>query len=259
MRRIEIVRAARGSDFDARARGPRRIAGDATRAAASPDDASIWMDVIELAPGAALAWEASHGEEALFVERGEVVVDGRVCGAGGAIVVERRSPAKLEARSASRLVAMGSHHDGLGARAADDACEAVHVIGPRGVWEALEPGRETRFFADATCPTCRVWLLFTARSFAYESPIHSHSQDELIHVLRGEIRVGSLALGPGDTVFIAADQVYRFKAGDAGFAFLNFRADASLMSMRETGKTIVENGAATGMARVAQAMTAGVE
>lgn len=256
MRRIEIVRAARGSEFDAVARGPRRIAGAATRAPASPADASIWMDVLELTAGASLGWDGEHAEEALYVEAGEVVVDGRVCGAGGAIVVEGRGQAKVEARVASRLIAMGSQGGASAAkgersRAEGESGDAVHVIGPRGVYEALEPGRETRFFADSTCPTCRVWLLHTARFFAYESPIHSHSQDELIHVLRGEIHVGSLALGPGDTVFIAADQVYRFKAGDSGFAFLNYRAQPSRMHMRETGQTIVENGAATGMARVA--------
>src|SRR5262249_54809399 len=90
-------------------------------------------------------------------------------------------------------------------------------------------------------------LLYTSRFFAYEGPIHSHSQDELIHVLRGEISLGSLRAGQGDTLFVAADQPYRFRAGASGFAFLNYRRAASVMTMRATGETIVENGRATGM------------
>ena len=40
---------------------------------------------------------------------------------------------------------------------------------------------------------------------------------ELLNTFGTEL--GSLTLVPGDTVFIAADQVYRFRSGPAGFAF----------------------------------------
>jgi len=278
MRKVEIVRpgpsdptepGARRRAVESTARPserPIRVTGRVHRRAASPPDASIWLDVLELADGAALAWSSEHGEEAVFVERGAVAQGDRICPAGGVLVLEAGARVELVARAETRLLHMGAQerdHANVEAgargaastslRAPSGSTPVVHVVGPRGVSEAIEPGRETRFFADATCPGCGVWLLYTARSFAYASPVHSHSQDELIHVLSGEIRLGSLVAGPGSTLFIAADQPYRFQAGEAGFAFLNFRRAASVMTIRPSGERIVENGRATGMTAVAEA------
>lgn len=260
MRKIEVVNPDRFATPAAFVAPHCRLEGPGRHFAASPPDASIWMSTLELDAGAALTWDPSHGEEALYVESGELVVDGRSCGAGGAIVIEARACPTVEARVTSRGVHMGARGGGIpvddvssnsSAGGTDRNASAVHVVGPRGTFEAIEPGRETRFFADATCPHCSLWLLYTARSFAYESPVHSHSQDELIHVLRGEIRLGSLVAGPGATVFIAADQPYHFCSGPAGFAFLNYRRAASVMTIRPTGEKIIEAGAATGMTSVA--------
>jgi len=247
MRRIEVANANR-SPTDERWDALRgRIIGPGRRWSASPLDASLWLTVVELESGSALHVGLPHGDQALFVEQGELGIDGRVCRAGGTVVIEARAELTAQARSATRLLHMGAREaePGIGA--------TVHVIGPRGVYEALEPGRETRFMADATCPGCSLWLLFTARSFAYESPIHSHSQDELIYVLRGEIRIGSLTVGTGASVFIAADQPYRFRSGDEGFAFLNYRRTGSVMTMRRSGEKIIESGAANGMTVVPDA------
>ena len=60
-------------------------------------------------------------------------------------------------------------------------------------------------------------------------------QYELIYILGGEIHLGSQRLGPGASLFIAADQPYRFRAGAEGFAFINYRRDASEMTVRSTG------------------------
>jgi hypothetical protein len=46
-------------------------------------------------------------------------------------------------------------------------------------------------------------------------------------VLRGRIQFGSYELGPGDAVAIRGDQRYQFRSGPDGFAFLNYRRDAS--------------------------------
>ena len=259
MRKIEVVSADRSWAAGRELAAHCRANGPFLCGSASPEGASIWMETVLLEAGTSIRWDASHGDEALFVASGELAVldeEGRVCPAGGAIVIEAQSGPTIEARVASRLVHMGARQedsakDNLGPRRPEDrAGPKIHVIGPRGLFEALEPGRETRFFADASCKTCSLWLLYTARSFAYESPIHSHSRDELIHVLRGEIRIGSLAAGPGSTIFIAADQPYQFRSGPEGFAFLNYRRAASEMTIRTTGERIVENGTATGMTRV---------
>lgn len=244
MRKIEVVNPDRSSPYERWAAPQGRVIGPGRSWPASPPGASLWMTAVELESGSKLRLDRPQAEEALFVERGELAVDGRVCLAGSAVVIEAQAGLTAEARIASRILHMGARDAGNGIGA------AVHVIGPRGIYAALEPGRETRFFADASCPRCSLWLLFTARSFAYESPVHSHSADELIHVLRGQIRIGSLSAGPGSSVFIAADQPYRFRSGHEGFAFLNYRRGASLMTLRRSGEKVTETGAATGMTAV---------
>lgn len=264
MRKIDVVSAEGPSTAGGDETPHGRVSGSFRSRSASPAGASIWMDDLLLEAGSSIRWEPIHGDEALFVERGLLAVldeEGRSCPAGGAIVIEAAAGLRIEARVESRVIHMGAREDGatavdIGRRrpgAPQDRPEPrVHVIGPRGTFELLEPGRESRFFADATCPTCSLWLLYTARSFAYESPVHSHSQDELIHVLRGEVRIGSLVAGPGASIFIAAHQPYQFRSGPEGFAFLNYRRTASEMTIRGSGEKIVEAGAATGMTRVSE-------
>ena len=231
------------------------VSGSVGGRPASPEGASIWMMTADLEAGSTLSWEDRHGDEALYVQRGELEVDGRTCPEGGAVIVEADAQPTLKATVQTHVVHMGPRddsppRDGLYGPAKPSRAKNVHVVGPRGIFEAREEGRETRFFADATCPSCRLWLLYTSRDFAWGTDIHSHSQDELIHLLQGEIHVGSLCLGPGTTVFIAADQPYQFRAGDQGFAFINYRRDASEMTVRATGEKILEAGAAAGLTPV---------
>jgi hypothetical protein len=211
------------------------------------------MRRVELDAGTKILWSADHGDEAVFVQGGELAIGGRSCPTGGALVIEANAAPEVTAVAPTRLLQMGARSQGPAAdrsSEADGSEPVVHVVGPRGIFEAIEPGRETRFFADASCPGCRVWLLYTARDFAYESPVHSHSQDELIHVVRGEISIGSLRVHSGSTVFIRSGQPYQVRAGDEGFAFLNYRRDASQMTIRSTGEKILETGIANGMKRV---------
>jgi quercetin dioxygenase-like cupin family protein len=53
--------------------------------------------------------------------------------------------------------------------------------------------------------------------------LHAHQEDEIIHVVAGQISVGNRVLGPGDSVFIAGMTLYGFEAGPEGVRYLNFR------------------------------------
>src|SRR3954471_20593932 len=70
-------------------------------------DFPLWSVRSELAPGAALAWDGRHGEEGLYVLEGELVVDGRVCPAGGVVVVESDVAATVTAPAGARVVHVG--------------------------------------------------------------------------------------------------------------------------------------------------------
>src|SRR5262249_34233589 len=80
--------------------------------------------------------------------------------------------------------------------------------------------------ADAACPTCTVWL--HENDFHCTSgtviPLHSHSDDEIIFITAGAIRLGNRLYGPGTALAIAADTVYGFEAAATGLSFINFRA-----------------------------------
>lgn len=54
--------------------------------------------------------------------------------------------------------------------------------------------------------------------------MHSHSEDEIIFVAAGAMRLGHMLVGPGTAIAIAADTLYSFTPGPEGLSFVNFRA-----------------------------------
>jgi uncharacterized cupin superfamily protein len=227
------------------------LEGPASSRLLSPDGFPLWL-VRALAPsGTSVMWHAQHGDEVLYVQRGELEVDGRTCPSGGAIVVEAGVPARATAKGDVDVLHFGPADptppgDGVHGPSAPGHC--VHVVGPGGTWSQVDEVRDTRYFADSTCPTCRATLLHTGRATAYESAAHSHSQDELIHVLHGELQLGAHRVGPGDTLAIAKDVRYRFRSD--GFAFLNYRRDASHQTIDRANPPILEGGEVHGFTRV---------
>ncbi len=223
-------------------------------------DFPLWSVRSELAPGAALVWDGRHGDEGLYALAGELVVDGRACprAAWWWSRPTWRRPSRHPAAPPSStwvLPIPRRRASGLLGPPATDG-RGVHVVGPNGNYATVEGTRGTRMFLDSTCPTCRISFFVSGRPVPNTSAPHTHSTDEIISVLHGELRFGSYRLGPGDAVAIAADQQYAFSAsggavGDdgqptGGYAFLNYRADASMMQ-RQGDEPFLEGGAATGM------------
>ena len=199
-----------------------------------PDDFPLWLwrgdvDAIE--------WDHDHGDEGVYVVSGTVEIGGRECPAGGAVIVEAGVPARVTGRA--HVVRVGSH---MSPRSGGTT---VHVVGPGGTWAMVGDGRESRYFADSECETCDINLFVTGRSDSYQSAVHSHSSDELIHVLSGSVTVGSRVAGPGSTLVIAADQRYGFKSTD-GFSFLNYRPHIARMTVDKDAPSIEEGGRAHG-------------
>ncbi|MBV1687676.1 hypothetical protein KRR38_08300 [Novosphingobium sp. G106] len=100
------------------------------------------------------------------------------------------------------------------------------------------------------CPTCEVWLHenhFPGRATPMtpeeeKRGVHSHSEDEIIFVIDGEIRLGNKLYGPGTAVAIAADTLYSFTTGPKGLSFINFRAGAPGDIQFANGPAISETG-----------------
>lgn len=75
----------------------------------------------------------------------------------------------------------------------------------------------------------------------YQTEVHSHSQDEVIYVVEGEIRMGNRVLGPSSILLIPKDVQYQFTAGDEGVRFLNIRPGPA--DYQPVGKPVVTSEA----------------
>lgn len=212
-------------------------------AAVSPDGYALQLCRVSMARGDTLAWDGAHGDEGVYVVSGAVAVDSRVCPQDGAVVVESGVAATLHAVEPSSLV-----HVRRATPPAPPRGVQVHVVGPGG-WavSGRDAGIDTRWFTDSTCPTCEIALLHVR----HDGPdrrvrAHSHSADEIIHVLGGSIVLGSRVLGPGASLCIPGDVRYAFVGGPQGYAYLNYRAIASSMTFEPHSAALPEGGVALG-------------
>jgi hypothetical protein len=106
-----------------------------------------------------------------------------------------------------------------------------------------------RMHADSACGTCEVWLhenhLAGGRELTPEEAargIHSHTEDEVIFVIDGQMQLGRKLVGPGTAIAIAADTLYSFNVGPQGLSFVNFRPGRPSDIRFANGMTISETG-----------------
>lgn len=230
-----------------------RLEGQARSVLAAPTDFPLWVVRAELTAGSHLHWEKPHGDEGLYAIDGDLWVDGRTCPAGGVVVVESGARATVRTTGGACLLHFGPH-DHMAPTTGwygppTPGPRGVHVVGPGGLYATHEPGRDTRMFADSSCATCRITLFLTGRDSEYVSAPHSHSADEILYLLTGEVRFGSHRLGPGDAAFVEGGRRYAFRSAPQGFAFLNYRRDASMQTV--VGDVArLEGGQARGLDRV---------
>jgi hypothetical protein len=159
-------------------------------------------------------------------------VDGRTCPTGGAVIIEAEAEAEVCAVGSTRVAHFGTREftspTGGPLGAADPAPRGVHVVGPRGRWTSgRREGVRATWFADSTCPTCRAALFLVEADEGHDGPPHSHSEDEVIYLLDGGLRMGARRIGPRTSLCIPGRLRYAFRAPGVGHRFLNFRADAS--------------------------------
>ncbi len=220
------------------------VHGDAWSSPMSPPDFPLWLVRGTLDSGASLQWQLPHGDEVVYVLSGELDVDGRVCPTGGTVVVESGVAARAVARGITRVVHFGPVDPVpptafAGAPEQDGHC--THVIGPAGTYQCIEGTRDTRYYMDSTCPTCRATLLYTGRAEAYESNAHSHSTDEIIYMLTGAVKFGAYTVDTGDAMCVAKDVRYKFTSDS--FLILNYRRDGSYQTIDRDKPPILEGGA----------------
>jgi hypothetical protein len=201
----------------------------------------IHLVMHRLGPDASMTLSGDPADLALFVWQGSIVAGGAVLDEKSSIVIEYGASLLLTAGSYGAVVmafnlsqrgpdALGGGH--------------VHILPADRVprTEALggNPGIGGALHADAGCPTCRVWLHENSYAMAdRETVVHSHSEDEVIFIHTGSVRLGNRLYGPGTALAIAADTKYGFFSGPDGLGFVNFRGSSPTYTSGD-GKTVMD-------------------
>ena len=82
----------------------------------------------------------------------------------------------------------------------------------------------------------------TTLASGFETAVHSHTQDEIIYVIEGNLRLGKRTLGPGSVLLIQRDTQYQFQAGEDGVQFLNTRpGPAEYRPIKPSGRATSES------------------
>jgi len=209
------------------------VSGDAASSFFHPDGYSLWLSTAELGAGTTITWGDEHGDEAVYVLEGSVTVDGRICDDGGVVIVEAGVATTLHVDRPTTAIHVGpadpqSPREGLLGPAAGEN-HVAHVI---PLADSVRVGDDVAMvsFADATCPTCRLAIFLGEADHEITAPSHLHSEDEIIHVLSGRLRMGPQLLEPGMSVAIPANHRYGFRT-DGPFCFINYRRDVSSVTV----------------------------
>jgi mannose-6-phosphate isomerase-like protein (cupin superfamily) len=130
----------------------------------------------------------------------------------------------------------------LPAEAATDR-RGVHVVRAEDAPSiSTDDALSVTYLCDGTCPTCRITFLLVYGSGladGYSASSHLHSEDEIIHVLEGELRVGTLTVPAGTSIAVPANLRYSFRTSQP-FRFLNYRADVSTILLKPGSEPILE-------------------
>jgi hypothetical protein len=196
-----------------------------------PERFPLELHRLNLARGGAMQLGPIERERIGYVWHGAVRAGGHALAAGSSFIVERGQALEIEAagEGCEVLLFAASH-----APEAPAAGGHVHLLPCDHVPRAAaltETGVRGGMHADSQCPTCTVWL--HENGFPGAEPVsaeemqvgvHSHSEDEIIFIVEGQIRLGRKLFPAGTAIAIPGDTLYSFTAGPDGMAFVNFRA-----------------------------------
>ncbi len=219
----------------------------ASRAMFDTPDRPLMVWQHELAPGATLRLDRPAFGHILYVRSGSIAAEGQTLGEGGTVIAEHLSAAALRAGPEGAVLLDFHAPDGCRVKPAK-AGGHVHVVDQLGILRTGnfkdkdtnlkdDAGYTGVLWADSDCPTCDLWLHKSSMRgpVPQAGSLHSHTADEIIFILEGEMLMGQRKLTSGTAMAIDGDTRYRLGVSDAGLAFLNFRSHGSIVSMFEQG------------------------
>jgi len=191
------------------------------------DSDSIHLHLQRLGRGATLNVDGTPTDKLIYIWKGAVEAGGRNLVPRSTAIVEYGSALRLTALEPdTSLLVFHRRQRGKDRHAGGH----VHLLPSDRVPRIDNAGGSRTgmaLHADAQCPTCQVWLHENDFGEAGgEVAVHSHSEDEVIFVRAGSMRLGKRLHGPGTAISIAANTKYGFMAGPEGLSILNFRTAA---------------------------------
>lgn len=196
----------------------------ATRAVVAAPDRPLLLWAHHLAPGASLSWDAPAQDHLVYVWEGGVTAERHRLRPDEAYVVEHGGHGAVEAGEAGATV-LHFHRPEDQPEAPLRAGGQSHVLCGARVMRGLDVKHQVgrALWADAACPTCAVWLHGNQLPSGLKTDRHFHTEDEIIVVTAGEIRLGRLGYGRGAVLAVDRETRYGFTCGDPGLSFINFR------------------------------------
>lgn len=201
-----------------------------TRALFAKERDPIHLHLHDMKPGARLCVSGADTDQAVYVWNGAVEAPGVQLDARSSAIVEYGTTLDLTAAAGGAQVLIWHVNDAGGK---DRPGGHVHLL-PNERVQRAESGRDgvksvrLSMHADAHCPTCQIWLHEVDHYLAEdETELHHHSQDEVLFVRAGSMRIGNKLHGPGTALFVAANTKYGFTSGPDTLSFVNFRGGPS--------------------------------
>ena len=214
----------------------------ATRTVISGDDRPIALFVHDLAPGAAISWSGPARAHAAYVWQGTVEAGGVAVPKDGSLIIEHGASTELRAGPHGASIVHFVHSAAHSGAPSQDGGH-VHAVMPDGIYTGrYTSGSFHTLLAESDCPHCETWLHrshFPApatQGTGIQVPAHFHTEDEVIFILSGGVKVGARALGPGTALAVDANTTYTFRTSDAGVVFINFRPSNPYVVMMDRGK-----------------------
>ena len=185
----------------------------------------IHMHMHKMDPGATLTLEGDPTDRLAYVWEGEVTAGGETLDKRSSLIVEHGRSTSITANAkGATLLEFNMRERPSDPRAGGHVHLLPNRIVPRA--EKLSEGGTAggALHADAHCETCEIWLHENDFYLGdHETVLHSHSEDEVIFVRDGAIKLGNRLYGPGTALAIGANVKYEFWSGPEGLSFVNFR------------------------------------
>jgi len=183
-------------------------------------------------------WQKPSMGHVIYVMSGSIDVSGSSIDKDGVLIVEHGGETSLRARVDGTTLLHFHQASGTPARAGGH----THICAKSNAAYYHHPHADGFVYADSSCPTCELWMHKNEFKPGETVGRHSHTEDEIIFVVNGTMKVGRRNLPQGTALAIDADTVYTFTAGGDGLEFVNFRPfEPSYVMVTPEGKAPPRN------------------